>query len=251
MTRYPGGLAAVQPPGEVDPEQRVRLGALRRPHGRRALAVPAGLEAGGAGQDGQVRLVEVVALGLGVLEVIGQGQVHRHADALVRGLDVVATDGRDGQVGTRGGDRCRCRGSERGDREAERCDERQRQGRGDRARGAPRHAGTTVSVGETSTGPAQGASRSGSAGRRCARSARRRRAAGRSPTASPSTRRAAGRRDRRSARGPGPGRRHPPRRPRRSDRSTARPGRSSSPTLNLANGNSSFQRSSRRYDLRK
>ena len=96
-----GGLAAVQPLGEVEPEERVGLGPLAGTDGRRAVALPAQPEPGRPGQDRQERLVEVVALGPRVLEVVAQGQVDRDPDALLIGWHVVAGDGRDRQVGAR------------------------------------------------------------------------------------------------------------------------------------------------------
>ncbi len=57
-----------------------------------------------SGQHGQERLVEVVALGDGVLEVVGEDDLQGHPDPVLGGLDVVAGVGDDREVRCRGPD---------------------------------------------------------------------------------------------------------------------------------------------------
>ncbi len=94
-------LAAVQAGAEIELEQGIGRGPLRDLGMRRSAAGPGQLVARRPGLHGQERPVEVVALGRGVLEVVGQDHVERHVDAMLGRLDVVARVGDDRQAGRR------------------------------------------------------------------------------------------------------------------------------------------------------
>ena len=132
------GLAAEQPPPEVDPQQRVVAVPARGPDRRAAAAVDP--EARGSRQDGEVRGVEEVATRGRIAKMVLEGHVDRHPHEAIAGPYLIGRVAHDRQVGGRSPD---LGGRGRGGQQADREDERE-DGQPETPGAAADHAGTST-----------------------------------------------------------------------------------------------------------
>ena len=132
------GLAAEQPPPEVDPQQRVVIVPARGADRGAAAAVDP--EARGSRQDGEVRGVEEVATRGRIAKMVLEGHVDRHAHEAIAGPHLIGRVAHDRQVGGRRPD---LGGRGRGGQQADREDQRE-DGQPETPGAAADHAGTST-----------------------------------------------------------------------------------------------------------